>query len=139
VSLRFLVDTNVLSEPARRRPHPGVLAALSTHAATVAVAAPSWHELWFGCASLPASARRDRLTAYLERGIRESFPILPYDAAAAELHGTLRARLAAVGRTPPFVDGQIAAIALRHNLTLITRNVSDFEGFDGLSVEDWAR
>ena len=41
------------------------------------------------------------------------------------------------GRVPPFVDGQIAAVAATNGLTLVTRNTDDFDDFTNLSVEDW--
>lgn len=65
--------------------------------------------------------------------------ILAYTATAAEWHARERARLAALGRTPPFIDGQIAAVARVNRLILVTRNVSDFHGFEGLAIEDWTR
>ncbi|HZQ98784.1 MAG TPA: hypothetical protein VFC93_08205 [Chloroflexota bacterium] len=64
-------------------------------------------------------------------------PILPYDEAAAGWHAMERARLAAHGRTLPFVDGQIAAIAQTNNLVLVTANAADFRDFAGLTIEDW--
>ncbi|MFN8635054.1 MAG: hypothetical protein U0893_14455 [Chloroflexota bacterium] len=64
--------------------------------------------------------------------------ILPYDSAAADWHARERARLAAIGQTPPFVDGQIAAIAVTNGLTLVTANVADFRAFAELIVVDWS-
>ena len=64
-------------------------------------------------------------------------PILPYGQEAAEWHAKERARLTALGRTPPFFDGQIAATAKANGLVLVTANRPDFELFDGLQVEDW--
>ncbi len=58
--------------------------------------------------------------------------MLDYDREAAE-----RARLGADGRTPPFVDGRIAAVAYVNDLTLITSNARDFEGFRGLRARSW--
>jgi tRNA(fMet)-specific endonuclease VapC len=68
--------------------------------------------------------------------VRGSFPILPYDEASAAWHGEERARLESLGRTAPFVDGQIAAIAHVHGLTLVTANPRDFATFNGLRIED---
>ena len=135
--MRYLLDTNVLSEPLRPLPDRGVLRRLQAHAAEIAVAAPVWHELCFGCARLPAGKRHDAIVAYLEGGVFAAFPVLPYDAAAARWHANERARLAAAGRTPPFVDGQIAAIAATQSLTLVTANRADFEAFEGLELADW--
>ena len=63
--------------------------------------------------------------------------ILPYDTAAAEWHATERARLIGLGRTPPFVDSQIAAIAYTQGLVLVTANIAHFREFAALEVEDW--
>ena len=64
-------------------------------------------------------------------------PILDYDAAAALWHATERARLTAQGWTPPFQDGQIAAIAFVNELTLVTFNRPDFKRFEGLRTTTW--
>jgi len=71
--------------------------------------------------------------------VRRSFPNLPYDEAAATWHGEERARLEALGRPGPFVDGQIAAVAHVHGLVLVTTNETDFDGFKGLTVENWSK
>ena len=64
-------------------------------------------------------------------------PILSYDRAATDWHALERARLAAVGKTPPFIDGQIAAIARVNELVLVTSNKADFAGFKGLRLTSW--
>jgi len=61
---------------------------------------------------------------------------LAYDEPAARWHAAERARLVAAGRTPAFVDGQIAASAAVHGLVLVTANVGDFAMFDSLDVEN---
>jgi tRNA(fMet)-specific endonuclease VapC len=66
-----------------------------------------------------------------------SLLLLPYDAQAAQCHALERARLMSLGKTPPFIDGQIASIARTQNLTLVTFNIADFAGFEGLTVTDW--
>ena len=87
-------------------------------------------------ASLRPRKRRN-LEEYLFRIVLVTLPILPYDSAAAEWHARERARLAGLGRSPAFADGQIAAIAGAHDLTLVTANRADFEPFEGLRIEDW--
>ncbi|GAB4126200.1 MAG: hypothetical protein OHK0050_38830 [Roseiflexaceae bacterium] len=69
--------------------------------------------------------------------IAPTVPVLPYHEAAASWHGRERARLGALGRTPPFADGQIAAIAHAHQLILVTFNTADYADFSGLTLEDW--
>jgi tRNA(fMet)-specific endonuclease VapC len=61
----------------------------------------------------------------------------PYGERAARWHAIERARLTAAGRSPPFLDGQIAAVAAVHDATVVTGNVAHFEPFDGLRVENW--
>lgn len=64
--------------------------------------------------------------------------MLDYDREAADWHAKERARLSANGRTPPFVDSQIAAIARVNDLTLVTSNMDHFREFRGLKVQSWA-
>lgn len=137
--MRYLLDTNVLSEPAKPHPSEELMRRLADSWEEVCTAAPVWHELLYGCRRLAPSNRRKVLEDYLERILEPSLPILPYDAAAATWHAEERSRLVRAGRTPAFVDGQIAAIASSRDLVLVTRNVSDFEGFSKLIVEDWTR
>lgn len=134
--LKYLLDTNVVSEPSRPLPDAGILSQLERHESEIALAAPVWHELLFGVERLPASAKRTKIEKYLFGTVAE-LPILPYDAAAAEWHARERARLNAQGRVPPFFDGQIAAIAYVHRLTVVTANIADFEIFEGIRLESW--
>jgi tRNA(fMet)-specific endonuclease VapC len=138
VTLEYLLDTSIVSVPISKRPHPGILERLRERGPECAIAAPVWHELIYGCRRLPKGKRRAALEAYLLDVVQGAFPILPYDEAAATWHGEERARLEALGRTAPFVDGQIAAIAHVHGLVVATTNARDFVPFKGLRVEDWA-
>ncbi len=135
--MRYLVDTDILSEPVKPRPNQKVMERLRRHHGDIATASPVWHELLFGCARLPASSRRQALERYLNETLAPALTVVPYDTAAAAWHAAERARLESRGRTPPFVDGQIAAVARVRGLTLVTRNVGDYRDFDGLVVEDW--
>ncbi|HKV07788.1 MAG TPA: type II toxin-antitoxin system VapC family toxin [Thermoanaerobaculia bacterium] len=137
MTLRYLLDTNVLSEPVKPVPNPGVLAKIQQHWEELATAAPVWHELWFGCRRLPSSAKRTKLEDYLGKSLAPSLKRLPYDNRAAERHAEERARLVSIGKTPSFTDGQIAAIAMVNGLIVVTRNIDHFLGFRGLKVEDW--
>ena len=137
VSLRYLLDTNIVSEPLRPQPNRGVMAQLAKHAGRAAIATVVWHELLFGCHRLPASRKRSAIERYLQQVVWQTLPFLPYDAAAAEWHAAERARLTTIGQTPSFVDGQIAAIAKVNGLTLVTANVEHYSAFQGLRVDDW--
>lgn len=135
---RYLLDTDVLSEPLRPRPDPQVMRRLKRHAAELATAAPVWHELLFGCWRLAAGARRHAVERYLREVVEDGVEILDYSAEMAEWHARERARLTAAGRTPGFVDTQIAATAAVAGLVLVTCNTRDFAVFEGLEVESWS-
>ena len=135
--LKFLLDTNILSEPTRATPDPGVMARLLKAGEQIATSSITWHELSHGLALLAPSRKRDAIGAFIETLRQTELPVLPYTAEAAEWHAAERARLAAKGLTPPFADGQIAAIAHVHELTLVTRNVTDFKHFSGPRIHNW--
>lgn len=136
MSLKFLLDTNILSEPARPIPNANVLYQLDIHKSEVAVSSVVVHELIHGCLRLPESKRRESLWNYIYESVL-NLPVFDYDLKAAQWHAQERARLSQIGKTPAFVDGQIASIAFCNNLILVTNNVSDFEIFNSLSVENW--
>jgi len=135
--LRYLLDTNVVSQPMMKTPAAGVMRKLASSADECAIAAPVWHELLYGCKRMPAGKRRDALQDYLA-DVVSTFEILPYDDLAAKVHAIERVRLEQSGTTATFVDGQIAAIAQINELVLVTANVRDFAPFKALTVENWA-
>lgn len=137
MTLRYLLDTNVLSDPPAAVPNPGIVKHLQRHQLHIATASVVWNELVYGCHRLPPSKRRDILQEYIDEALRPSLTILPYDTLAAEWHAKERARHEKAGTLRPFVDGQIAAVARVNGLTLVTANAKDFRFFDGLVVEDW--
>ena len=136
--MKYLLDTNIISEPLRPKPSNSVIRHLCKHENDIAIPAPVWHDLRFGCARLAPSRQREAIECYIEDVVLASFPVLEYDQQAADWHAIERARLSAAGRTPPFVDGQIAAIAFVSDLTLVTSNRGDFQGFKGLRIRSWA-
>jgi len=139
MSVQYLLDTNIISEPLRPRPNRRVLDKLRKHQAEVALASVVWHELLFGSMRLPQSKRRDAIESYLYEVVAPSIAILPYDENAAKWHASERARLTTIGRTPSFADGQIAATAVANDLALVTANSADYEEFEGLRLISWHR
>jgi len=135
--MRYLLDTNILSEPMKPDPDSSVMRKLSRHRTTLVTASIVWHELNYGCARLPTSKKRSRLEKYLANVVQASIPILAYDERAAAWHAQERARLAAKGMTLSHADGQIAAIACVNKLVLVTRNTKDFGCFTKLKLENW--
>jgi tRNA(fMet)-specific endonuclease VapC len=135
--MNYLLDTNIVSELVKPKPDKGVMEKCMQHEGFLAIGAPIWHELQFGCYRMPMSRKRELLEIFLEEVVCRNLPILPYDEHAARWHAAERARLIGLGQTPSFVDGQIAAIAATNGLTLITRNIDDFQIFSGLKWELW--
>jgi tRNA(fMet)-specific endonuclease VapC len=134
--MTFLLDTNVFAALSQPRPHRGVLRAFARHAGEVVTASVVVHEMWFGIERLPRSRRRTELERFMTEvvaGVR----VLPYGERAARWHAIERARLTTAGRPPPFLDGQIAAIAAVHDATVVSGNAADFAPFEGLRVENW--
>jgi tRNA(fMet)-specific endonuclease VapC len=95
------------------------------------------HEMYYGMHKLDTGRVKHNLQRYLRMLKEQALVVLSYDQDSAEWHAQERARLAAAGKTPAFVDGQIAAIACTQRLILVTRNTSDFGGFKGLEMENW--
>jgi tRNA(fMet)-specific endonuclease VapC len=133
--MRYLLDTNIISEPARPDPSETVVRRLADHSGVTALPSVAWHELVYGVRRMEEGRRRSHLRDYLMEVVRPSQPIVPYDADAAQWHGRARAVLEAEGRPPPFADGQIAAIAATRALILVTQNTSDFVPFEDLGTE----
>jgi len=135
--MKYLLDTNVLSESVKTSPQKSVLNLTQRHQHEIVTAAPVWHELCYGCQRLPVSRKREILANFLYNVLKPNMTILPYDERATEWHAKERARLTTLGQMPSFVDGQIAAVAKVNGLILVTRNTLDFEKFSGLKLENW--
>jgi tRNA(fMet)-specific endonuclease VapC len=135
--MKYLLDTNVLSESLKTSPQQSVLKLTEHHQQEIVTAAPVWHELYYGCQRLPVSRKREILETFLHDVLKPNMTILPYDERAAQWHAKERARLTSLGQTPSFVGGQIAAIAKVNGLILVTQNISDFKNFSGLKLENW--
>ena len=136
MSSGYLLDTNVISETRKTRADSGVTAFLSAaDAAGLFVSVLTLGELRKGVEAKrrtdPVAA--DRLSAWVD-GIETIFAdrLLPIDAAAARCWGELSA-----GRSLPVIDTLIAATAIRHGLTLVTRNTRDVEATGVALVDPW--
>lgn len=135
--VRYLLDTNVLSEPVVARPNPFVLDRIKAKGRSLAIAAITWQEVLYGMLLLPAGKRRDQIEDYLFRRIRPALPIIGFEERAARWQAEQRASLRQAGKSPSYPDSQIAAIAAVNELVLVTRNVDDFADFQGLQIENW--
>ena len=135
--IRFLLDTNILSEPTKRYPNMRVMQQLAANSGQFAIASVSYHEVMVGYLRLPESQKRREIETYMQQSVDGVLEILPYDNTAARWHALERTRLRQAGKTPPYGDGQIAAIAATNNLTLVTRNTDDFQYFQNLQMANW--
>jgi predicted nucleic acid-binding protein len=128
--MTFLLDTNVVSEAVRPRPDAGVVEWLANlDEDRVFISVITLAEIRYGVDRLPEGRRRQRLDVWLTEELPRRFEgrILPIDAAVADAWGRIVARREALGRPIEPMDAFIAATTLAHDLTLVTRNPSDFE------------
>ena len=136
--MKYLLDTNILSELVRPHPEPHVLARYQQDWRHCQTAAVIEYEIRYGIARHPSPLRRQALTlAYDQLLDTNIITVLPYDAEAARWLAVERARLETLGQPRSFADGQIAAIAVSQGLILVTRNTADFAGYCGLRIENW--
>ena len=120
--MTFLVDTNVISELVRRDPNPGVLS-WADSVSSVVISAVTVEEIFFGLARKP----NQRIQEWVEQFFAEDCRICPVTIEIAKCSGVLRGRFAAGGQQRTQADMLIAATAQLHQLTLVTRNIRDFE------------
>lgn len=125
----ILLDTNIVSESSRIRPHPSVRAWLSAQRQTdLFICTPVLAELSYGVERLPAGPRRSFLEQWLVRVENEGFPnrILTFDRRAAHEFGKVLHLRTGRGRPIKTMDAVIAAIAKAEGAMVATRDVSDF-------------
>jgi len=138
--MSFLLDTNVVSEPTKPRPDPGLALWLaSVDEDRTFLSAVTLAEISFGIERRETGERRAKLERWLHGDVKVRFAgrILPVDEAIAEVWGKVVAARAALGRPIGLMDGFIAATALVSGLTLVTRNTADFENTVPALLNPW--
>ena len=131
----FLFDTDALSQVLRRDPSPSILVRMAavpreeqfTTAITVG-------EMVYGA---ERSSRREYLLRQFEERLWPNLGILPFDQAAAETYGRIRAEVERAGTPLAEPDLRIGAIALTRDLTVVTGNTRHFSRIPSLRVENW--
>ena len=138
--MSYLVDTNVLSELAKRKPDAGVTAWLRDHEPELYVSAITIGEIRRGIENLPAGKRKTALLSwFITLSQRMEGRILSFNTSTADVWGQLAAKWDKKGTPVPSLDSKIAATAHRHQLTLVTRNVSDFQNTGVKLLNPFAR
>ena len=138
--MAFLLDTNVVSETVKAKPEQRVLDWLEAQTpAELFLAAQTIGELIRGARKVKEKARRESFEHWIERDLADQFEgrVLPFDGPAAVQWGRLMGDGDRIGRPPAAADAQIAAVAIRHDLTLVTRNVRDFESLGVALLNPW--
>ena len=139
--MSYLIDTNVLSELHRKQPDTHVVDWFAERAPqSLFLSVLTLGEIRKGIARLDDSqtdaARRQSLDDWLEQDLPTFFlgRVLGVDAGVADLWGRMQAL---VGRPLPAIDSLLAATALQHKLTMVTRNVKDFADMGVELINPW--
>jgi len=136
----FLLDTNCISELVRAKPEPRVTEWMrAADESLLYLSVLTLGEIRRGAAILPQSKRRTFLESWLEVDLQARFSarILAIDDAVADRWGWLTAEASRGGRPLAAIDGLLAATALHHNLTIVSRNVDDFAGTQVPILNPW--
>lgn len=138
--MKALLDTCVISELVSKKPNPKVVDFVdSLDPEDVYLSVIAIGEIVKGIEKLPKSRRKTDLHNWLNDDLLIRFEgnILALDTVTLIEWGALTARLESAGKTMPAIDSLIAATALAKKMTLVTRNVSDFEETDVEIVNPW--
>lgn len=136
----FLLDTNIISELVKPRPEPSVTAWIEgTDESLLYLSVLTLGEIRRGIAALPQSRRRAALEAWLDKDLRARFEsrILIIDHEVADRWGLLTAAARSNGIVLPVIDGLLAATALEHNLTLVTRDTGQIPSMGVAVFNPW--
>ena len=128
MSRGFLLDTDVISATARAEPPAQVISWLRERQSQLYTSAVAMAEICYGIERLPTGRRRRRLEQWFDEVIENMGDhILRFDTRAAHHWGKMQALLEREARRMPLEDSYMAAIAMRHNLVVATRNIADFD------------
>lgn len=138
--MKYVLDTNVLSEVMKAEAHPAVATWLrACPPEAMFTTAISRSEIIYGIRRLPDGAKRYRLDRAALAMFAQEFNgrVLSFDAQAADIYADLRIARAKGGRPLATEDGMIAAIAKTQDATVVTRDVGGFEGCGITLINPW--
>ena len=138
--MAFLPDTNFVSDTVRPGPRQSVLDWIEArNPSDLFLAAQTMGEFVRGARKVREQARRERFESWIEQDLARQFDgrVLPFDGRTAAIRGRLMGDGDRAGRRPAAADAHIAAVAIQHELILVTRNVRDFARFDIQLLSPW--
>ena len=138
--MRYLLDTNIVSELVKPTPNPQVVQWMrNQQAASLFLSVLTLMEIRQGINRMAQGQRRTQLSLWLENELPKRFlgRILPVDTIVADRCGQLCAHRLDVGHAMELADGLIVATSIVHQLTLVTRNMDDFKYLDVLLLNPW--
>lgn len=139
--MTYLLDTCLISELVAKQPNQKVLDWVDAQVPeTLYLSVITIGEIAKGICKLTPSKRKESLTTWLNETLPNRFEhrILTIDVSTMVLWGNLICQLEQNGRPLPAMDSLIAAIALQHSLSLVTRNEKDFAGTGVVIVNPWS-
>lgn len=137
--MNYLIDTNVISELVRATPDKGVTEWInSVPNQSLYLSVLTLGEIRKGIEKITDKKRKQKLQIWLEHELPDWFEnrLLPIDQAIADKWGRLQQQ---AKRHIPAIDSLLAATALHHDLSLVTRNEKDFQGFSLQIINPWTK
>jgi toxin FitB len=128
--MKYLLDTCVISELIKKIPSQKVTSWVSTtEESKLFLSVFTFGEIHKGIEKLPQSKKKEKLYNWVNFELKERFNnrIISFDLQVATAWGKIQAQSELAGKAMPAIDGQIAATGICHNLTVVTRNISDME------------
>jgi len=137
--MAYLLDTNVLSEVFKKNPNKGVIEWLSrTNEDEQFISVFTLAEIQKGISKLERSKRRNEMQLWFNQArTRYHSRILSFAPGTAEIWGRLVGEMERHGRILPLIDSFIAALAIEHSLTVVTRNTGDFDSAKVTTLNVW--
>ena len=132
--MKYFLDTNICIYVINKRPSAVLEKLMQFSPQALGISAIVVSELHYGVAK---SSQPERNRQLLDAFLRP-FQVVPYDEAAAEAYGIIRADLEKKGQPIGREDLLIAAHALSADLTLVSNNEAEFLHVPNLRVENWA-
>lgn len=135
--MKYVIDTNIISELAKPQPDSNVISWIQDHTEDVMITSISLEEFYYGVLLMPDGKRKRGIKRTIDGIVQDCADrTLSFDSFCGYLCAKARSQARRAGHTGTIEDFMIASICLRHNATLVTRNVKDFDYIDELEIVD---